>query len=114
MTKTGCRCGATWTGLRIEHCPSCHETFTGTTSGDMHRTGKHHISVGPDRRRCLTVEEMRAKGMKQNQHGYWTSGGVSPWSAKAGTPILGGTGRPRIAEQTEMEPQCPPDVQGAL
>lgn len=68
------KCDATWTGLRIEHCPSCHATFTGSTSGDMHRTGDHAINEGPDRRRCLTADEMTEKGMTQNGRGQWTSG----------------------------------------
>lgn len=78
MTK--CTCDTTWTGLRIEHCLECHETFTGTTSGDRHRVGDHALTTGPDRRRCLTAEEMRGKGMTQNASGHWTNGGTSPWS----------------------------------
>lgn len=68
-----CGCGATWTGAKMEHCPEpgCHQTFSGTRSGDKHRTGEHHISTGPDRRRCRTVEEMLAAGMVQNQRGVW-------------------------------------------
>ncbi|AKO60228.2 hypothetical protein MRAK_42 [Propionibacterium phage MrAK] len=40
----------------------------------MHRTGDHGVKEGPDRRRCLTVDEMEAKGMTRNRHGYWTQG----------------------------------------
>lgn len=80
MSGATCRCGASWTGLRIEHCTACHETFTGTTSGDRHRVGDPAIYVGPKRRRCLTDEEMRAKGMAQNARGQWTNGGTSPWA----------------------------------
>lgn len=82
-TVTCSRCGISWTGLRIEHCAACHETFTGTSSGDRHRAGDHAISLGPDRRRCLTPEEMRAKGMTQNARGQWTNGGTSPWAGGA-------------------------------
>jgi hypothetical protein len=72
---TACkRCDTTWTGLRIEHCPACHQTFTGSTSGDMHRTGDHGVFEGPERRRCLTPDEMREKGMAQNARGHWTTG----------------------------------------
>ena len=81
--KTTCHCGAEWAGLRIEHCTACHETFTGTASGDRHRVGQHDVSTGPDRRRCLTAEEMREKGMEQNARGQWTNGGTSPWSKDA-------------------------------
>ncbi len=79
MSAPGCRCGAVWTGLRIEHCTECHETFTGTTAGDRHRVGDHAIFTGPKRRRCLTPEEMRERGMTQNKRGQWTNGGTSPW-----------------------------------
>lgn len=78
--KTTCTCGATWTGLRMEHCPECHETFSGTSSGDRHRVGDHAVSVGPDRRRCLTADEMVGKGLVRNERGIWTSGGTSPWA----------------------------------
>ena len=70
-----CRtCYATIRGLKPEHCAYCHETFTGTTAGDMHRVGKHGVTAGPDRRRCLTLEEMLGKGMTTDARGYWTTG----------------------------------------
>jgi hypothetical protein len=81
--STTCHCGATWTGHRIEHCTVCHETFTGTTAGDKHRTGDHNESTGPDRRRCLSRAEMREKGMALNGRGQWTNGGTSPWAGGA-------------------------------
>ena len=87
-------CSATWGGTRTQHCsaPGCHETFTGTTSGDMHRVGEHHTSVGPNRRRCLTPAEMIDLGMGRNRFGYWMSpaegphfkGGVSSRSDEQG------------------------------
>ena len=66
--------------MRMEHCVECHQTFSGTTAGDKHRTGKHHLSTGPDRRRCLSTDEMAEKGMTQNARGVWGSGGTSPWA----------------------------------
>lgn len=73
-------CSATWTGQRIEHCPVCHETFTGASSGDMHRVGDHAVFEGPERRRCLAAEEMTEKGMARNERGHWTTGKVTtPW-----------------------------------
>lgn len=72
--KTTCRCGATWAGKRIEHCTACHETFTGTTAGDAHRTGPFAD------RRCLTPDEMAAKGLGRNVRGHWGSAGGSPWA----------------------------------
>jgi hypothetical protein len=73
---TTCTCGKSWTGKRLEHCTVCHETFTGTSSGDKHRTGDYF----PSTRRCLSHDEMRAKGMAQNARGVWTNGGTSPWA----------------------------------
>lgn len=53
-------CGKTWTGLRMEHCPVCCETFPGSTLGDAHRVG----SYADNSRRCLTAEEMTEKGWR--------------------------------------------------
>lgn len=58
--KASCKCGATWGGLRAEHCTECHQTFSGQTLGDGHRTGDHH----PDTRRCLSEAEMIGKGWR--------------------------------------------------
>jgi hypothetical protein len=57
-------------GSRTEHCKVCHQSFTSTHSGDMHRVGEHGVD-----RRCLTVTEMQGKGMRRNSKGIWTSGG---------------------------------------
>lgn len=76
-----CRCPMPG-GLRAEHCTECHQNFTGTSAGDKHRTGKHHVRSGPDARRCLTTDEMTAKGMTRNKRGVWTSGG-SYWTDPA-------------------------------
>lgn len=83
MATTCSTCSATWTGHRIEHCTVCHETFTGATSGDMHRVGDHAITEGPDRRRCLTAVEMGEKGMTRNSRGQWTTGnsGEAWWAS---------------------------------
>lgn len=73
QNRGSCGCGATWGGKRLEHCTACHRTFTGTGPGDKHRVGSHADPADP--RRCLSVEEMTAKGMRPNQHGHWTGGG---------------------------------------
>ena len=78
--KSICRCGKTWAGMKAEHCAACHETFTGTYAGDLHRVGKHAVSSGPDRRRCMTEDEMLARGMTKNAKDMWTLGGKSPWA----------------------------------
>jgi gp42 len=70
-----CRiCGDRIVGLKLEHCPLCHETFTCTAAGDMHRVGRHGVTAGPSRRRCLTPEEMLDKGMTRNTRGRWATG----------------------------------------
>jgi hypothetical protein len=70
MTTCG-TCSTTYGGYRTEHCTECHETFTGTSSGDKHRTGKHGVTEGPTRRRCLTPDEMTQLGMHRNARGRW-------------------------------------------
>lgn len=74
MTWTCRTCHATIRGRKSERCACCHATFTGTRPGDMHRVGKHGITDGPDRRRCLTPDEMLNKGMTRDARGYWTTG----------------------------------------
>jgi hypothetical protein len=76
-------CGAEWSGFRAEHCKVCHETFTGSRAGDMHRVGDHDIRTGPGRRRCRTTAEMLERKMTRNLQGVWTSGGENPWKASA-------------------------------
>lgn len=71
MTWTCRDCGEIIGGYRTEHCAVCHETFTGTAAGDMHRIGgtaKH-----PEPRRCLTEAEMLDRGMARNKRGVWKS-----------------------------------------
>lgn len=68
MTWTCRTCHATIRGRKSEHCACCHETFTGT------RPGKHGVTDGPARRRCLTPAEMLNKGMTRDARGYWTTG----------------------------------------
>lgn len=49
-------------------CPSCGKFFNSTGAFDKHRTGAH----GKDRR-CMTADEMIAKGMDTNADGYWVT-----------------------------------------
>lgn len=40
MTVASCNgCETNWTALSWAHCPSCHETFSGVTYFDYHRSG---------------------------------------------------------------------------
>ena len=47
-------------------CQGCKEYFNSTGAFDKHRTGKHGVD-----RRCMTTEEMIAKGFSLNAAGYW-------------------------------------------
>ena len=47
-------------------CRGCNEYFKSNLAFDKHRTGNH----GHDRR-CLTIDEMLAKGMVKNARGFW-------------------------------------------
>ena len=81
MTWTCRDCKKNITRSNYEHCPERHETFGGTTAGDMHRTGRHGVTEGPDRRRCLTPAEMSARGMPQRE-GVWGTGRSTPESLR--------------------------------
>ena len=49
-------------------CAGCGELFNSSFAFDKHRTGE----FGKDRR-CMTVEEMKSKGMDINAAGYWVT-----------------------------------------
>jgi hypothetical protein len=34
-----CRCGTRWTGSTTSHCGTCHTTFNGVRTFDIHRRG---------------------------------------------------------------------------
>lgn len=70
-----------------ELCRPCGQTFTSTTAGDLHRVGDHAVSVGPNRRRCLTVEEMEARGMVRNQRGHWMTRAATKGCYHCGHPF---------------------------
>ena len=94
--------GKTFTGNKLEGCRGCGEVFNTTRAGDRHRVviykytiislnGKT-IRVNEDQdvlpenakvhsrnnemRRCLTPDEMRNAGMRQEANGSWNNGGV--------------------------------------
>lgn len=66
-------CGNWWTGMRTEHCPACHETFSGRGPADKHRVGDHDVRTGPRRRRCLTPDEMSKAGLVLDSRGIWST-----------------------------------------
>jgi hypothetical protein len=59
--------------LRGDHCfcNSCGLYFNSTSAFDRHRTGPYVPITQPAERRCLTVEEMSAKGMVLNSSGFY-------------------------------------------
>lgn len=62
-------CGAYWFGFRIEHCQICHQTFSGSTTGDAHRVGPHD-PIGS--RRCLAPDELIGLGLWVETNKYGT------------------------------------------
>jgi len=76
----------------MQHCRECHQTFSGTSAGDSHRTGKHEVRTGPDRRRCRTEAEMVAVGLWRDARGLWRgeasrTGAHRRWSGLAGSGV---------------------------
>lgn len=55
------------------YCPTCGKYFSRISVFDMHRTG-HYGGGG----RCMTTEEMQAKGMKPDAIGVWRGPGKHP------------------------------------
>jgi len=49
-------------------CPTCGLYFNSSVAFDRHRTG----DFGKDRR-CMTLDEMKARGMAVNASGYWVT-----------------------------------------
>jgi hypothetical protein len=57
-------------------CASCDTYFNSTHAFDAHRYGEWGIlqddgSYSPSNRRCLTADEMEAKGMCLSSTGWW-------------------------------------------
>jgi hypothetical protein len=53
------------TGHRCQ-CAACEKYFSRVSVFDKHRTGDY----GKDRR-CMTTEQMEAKGMRRTESGVW-------------------------------------------
>jgi hypothetical protein len=56
-------------------CACCKQVFAGTRAFDAHRVGPY--SRKQQKRRCLSVREMRLRGMTQNEQGWWMLQGRS-------------------------------------
>ena len=92
---------AKYTGAKMELCPVCDEVFNNTRAADKHRVidfvytlvryngkvirvipeqdelpkGAKVLSIGNERRRCLSPFEMKRIGMNQEKNLAWNSGG---------------------------------------
>src|SRR5579885_1429320 len=67
-------------------CGGCHEVFNSVAAFDLHRVGDFDKRT----RRCLTPQEMSAKGMTRNDKGWWTlpvTDTVAPWYAALKAPV---------------------------
>src|SRR4249919_3618494 len=56
----------------LTFCRTCQSDFGGIAAFDRHRVGKHaylYSQEQPDGRRCLSEQEMQAKGMYLNRQG---------------------------------------------
>ena len=62
-------------GNRCE-CAACGERFNRVSTFDKHRVGEFaKPGEWANTRRCLSVDEMQAKGWRANDKGYWVTGG---------------------------------------
>lgn len=48
-------------------CAGCGEYFNSSFAFDRHRVGEHE----GEQRRCMTVDEMLARGMSVSASGFW-------------------------------------------
>jgi hypothetical protein len=60
-------------------CSACCEYFNSTAAFDQHRTG----SYTPLQRRCLSPDEMRARGMLHNAAWFWITEINQSWPARS-------------------------------
>lgn len=54
-------------GKKRCQCGACSALFGGTRLFERHRVGAYV----PDQRRCLSQDEMRARGWSKNRDGFW-------------------------------------------
>lgn len=67
-----CKCGRKYPGSDRSggHCATCHLSFASQTGFDKHRVGQfeNRAAGKVNTRRCLTSEEMQAKGWTVDEH----------------------------------------------
>lgn len=79
----------------ICQCSGCNQYFTSPTTFDDHRVGDYGDAIytkygkvtgyTKPTRRCLTPDEMRAKGWEQNKWGQWRPERDFSWAKKEGS-----------------------------
>ena len=53
-------------------CSGCGQIFGGESGFEKHRAGEFRkLDVTPSQRRCLTPQEMLARGLHQDERGRW-------------------------------------------
>lgn len=58
-------------------CTGCNQYFNSNGAFDKHRTGKHGLN-----RRCMTPDEMIAKGMVLRDDGFWRGSEMTNYMEK--------------------------------
>lgn len=53
-------------------CQGCKSYFNSTFAFDKHRRGEHGLD-----RKCLSIDDMRGKGMSTNAAGFWITSTMS-------------------------------------
>lgn len=92
-------CEKTWTAMRAEHCPACHETFSGQKAGDRHRVGSF---LGRHGRRCIPAYLLRTTGLVLDSRGIWAG---AEWRDRA---VPTRRAPSQTAEQPSRVSQVPP------
>ena len=85
------RCQNRWTGFKTVHCTGCHQTFTGISAFDKHRTGSHTDSgellidktTGEPRgpRRCLPPGDVDLTDAGRGYPCWGDPAGDNRWTA---------------------------------
>lgn len=76
MSHTCSGCPASWTGLNIAHCPSCHNSFSTAALFDRHR--QNYQCVAPDSLRHEMGKHAGEPVMRPNDRGVWVSARANP------------------------------------
>ena len=75
-------------------CRACGKDFSGVSTFDLHRVGKHDYTYSEglhmdpmreDGRRCLSTDELYMRGLRLDSRGRWCDPSRSP-AARLGGP----------------------------